>query len=98
MSRQATYLDRARALTARQRAELSKIAFGFLALATLPGLAGLAFLAGLNWPVHQRAYDLVAYHGLESDIVDYGLTTADCVDAIARMRAAGLQVTCELPR
>ncbi|AEG53167.1 hypothetical protein [Sinorhizobium meliloti] len=93
-----TYLQRAKALNVKERAELAKIAFGWLALAMLPGFAGLAFLAGLNWPMPEREYDLIAYHGAESDIVDYGLSTADCADAIQRMRAAGLNVTCELPR
>lgn len=93
-----TYLQRAKALNAKERSSLATLALGWTCLAMLPGFAGLAFIAGLNWPMPEREYDLIAYHGAESDIVDYGLTTADCVGAIQRMRAAGLEVTCELPR
>lgn len=92
-------LDRAREINRLDQDERAKSGYlvVIVAGAALVGWIALAVAVGTLFHVGTPAasYDLVQFHGEESDIVDYGLSIDDCAAILPAMRAAGHSVTCE---
>ena len=59
-------------------------------------VAGITFLT-LPMGKPEGRFDLVQYHGLESDIIDTDQSAADCAAIVPRMQAIGFDVACENP-
>jgi len=97
------YRDRAAAINADMATEQHKaralkntlVAAALLAIAGVSAVAG--FTIGSNKAAATyRTYDLVQFHGAESDIVDYDLSREDCQTALLERRTDRL--ACELSR
>ncbi len=92
------YLDRAREMNRRMIAETdsqnSSHAMKHIAAALFLCAAGM--VAGVTVPMSapDKTYDLVRFVGLESDIIDHGLSIDDCSIILPTMRAAGNNVDC----
>jgi hypothetical protein len=94
-----SHSDRARMITARMRVEMVNTGrtMHYTFMGAIAALAVMSGAVGYSLPTAAPGiYELVEFHGDESDIIDYDLSATDCAGYLDTARRAGRVVICQL--